>query len=222
MTRRQCRPCSSSSDRASLSRRVGTRPTDLLLVADIVRRLDGMPLAIELAAGRLSTFSLAGPARSPRPRARPARRWPSPGRRTAPDAARDRRVVLPAAVRGRAAAVPPPRGVPGRRGPHHRRADRGRPGSGRRPGGACSAPPGSTPPCWRPISAVRRATGRWRRCAPSAWTHWSPPARRDAAQERLVRWAVDLAPFGSGRHAAHRARVREAEPGCAGRSRTAG
>lgn len=31
---------------------------DLDLVADVVRRLDGMPLAIELAAGRLSTFSL--------------------------------------------------------------------------------------------------------------------------------------------------------------------
>ncbi|HEX6403237.1 MAG TPA: hypothetical protein VF003_08805 [Pseudonocardiaceae bacterium] len=29
------------------------------MVAGIVRRLDGMPLAIELAAGRLSTFSLA-------------------------------------------------------------------------------------------------------------------------------------------------------------------
>jgi predicted ATPase/DNA-binding SARP family transcriptional activator len=34
-------------------------PADLELVADVVRRLDGMPLAIELAAGRLSTFSLA-------------------------------------------------------------------------------------------------------------------------------------------------------------------
>jgi predicted ATPase/DNA-binding SARP family transcriptional activator len=34
-------------------------PADLRLVAHIVRRLDGMPLAIELAAGRLSTFSLA-------------------------------------------------------------------------------------------------------------------------------------------------------------------
>ncbi|HWM59534.1 MAG TPA: BTAD domain-containing putative transcriptional regulator [Pseudonocardia sp.] len=31
---------------------------DLRLIADIVRRLDGMPLAIELAAGRLSSFSL--------------------------------------------------------------------------------------------------------------------------------------------------------------------
>ena len=33
-------------------------PADLRTVADIVRRLDGIPLAIELAAGRLSTFSL--------------------------------------------------------------------------------------------------------------------------------------------------------------------
>ncbi|WP_440073286.1 BTAD domain-containing putative transcriptional regulator [Streptosporangium sp. OZ121] len=34
-------------------------PAELRTVAEIVRRLDGMPLAIELAAGRLSTFSLA-------------------------------------------------------------------------------------------------------------------------------------------------------------------
>jgi predicted ATPase len=33
-------------------------PAQVRTVADIVRRLDGMPLAIELAAGRLSTFSL--------------------------------------------------------------------------------------------------------------------------------------------------------------------
>ncbi|MER5228232.1 ATP-binding protein [Streptomyces flaveus] len=33
-------------------------PEQLRTVADIVHRLDGMPLAIELAAGRLSTFSL--------------------------------------------------------------------------------------------------------------------------------------------------------------------
>ncbi len=34
-------------------------PHDLGLVSDIVRRLDGMPLAIELAAGRMSTLDLA-------------------------------------------------------------------------------------------------------------------------------------------------------------------
>ncbi|MFF5207541.1 BTAD domain-containing putative transcriptional regulator [Streptosporangium sp. NPDC000396] len=34
-------------------------PAEVRTVADIVCRLDGMPLAIELAAGRLSTFSLA-------------------------------------------------------------------------------------------------------------------------------------------------------------------
>ncbi|QTE30914.1 BTAD domain-containing putative transcriptional regulator [Pengzhenrongella sicca] len=46
-------------ERASRVRR-GREPTatQLRTVADIVRRLDGIPLAIELAAGRLSTFSL--------------------------------------------------------------------------------------------------------------------------------------------------------------------
>ena len=34
-------------------------PDDLRMIGDIVRRLDGMPLAIELAAGRLSTLDLA-------------------------------------------------------------------------------------------------------------------------------------------------------------------
>ena len=47
-------------DRARRVRR-GPAPSeaDLQIVADIVRRLDGMPLAIELAAGRLSTLSLS-------------------------------------------------------------------------------------------------------------------------------------------------------------------
>jgi predicted ATPase/DNA-binding SARP family transcriptional activator len=41
--------------------RPGLAPTadDLRVIAEIVRGLDGLPLAIELAAGRLSTFSLA-------------------------------------------------------------------------------------------------------------------------------------------------------------------
>ena len=46
-------------DRAARVRRGAVRPGDLGVVADIVRRLDGMPLAIELAAGRLSSFSLS-------------------------------------------------------------------------------------------------------------------------------------------------------------------
>ena len=47
-------------DRAARVRRGFTAgPEDLRVVADIVRGLDGMPLAIELAAGRLSSFSLS-------------------------------------------------------------------------------------------------------------------------------------------------------------------
>ena len=54
-------PRSRSSSTAAARVRPGppVTPDELRLVADIVRRLDGMPLAIELAAGRLSTFSLA-------------------------------------------------------------------------------------------------------------------------------------------------------------------
>ncbi|MGW6131698.1 ATP-binding protein [Cellulomonas sp. NPDC055163] len=37
---------------------VVTTPADLAVVAEVVRRLDGIPLAIELAAGRLSTLGL--------------------------------------------------------------------------------------------------------------------------------------------------------------------
>ncbi|MDN5918459.1 MAG: winged helix-turn-helix domain-containing protein [Pseudonocardia sp.] len=46
-------------DRASRVRPdLAPGPAELRLVADVVRRLDGIPLAIELAAGRLSTLSL--------------------------------------------------------------------------------------------------------------------------------------------------------------------
>ena len=106
-------------------------PAELHTVADIVRRLDGMPLAIELAAGRLSTFSLDRPAPPARPLARPARRRPAQRRPPAPDAARDRRVVLPVAHGRRTPAVPAPVGLRRRRRPRHRRAARHRPGPGR-------------------------------------------------------------------------------------------
>jgi predicted ATPase/DNA-binding SARP family transcriptional activator len=47
-------------DRATrLQQRLVLGPAELRRIAEVVRRLDGMPLAIELAAGRLTTFSPA-------------------------------------------------------------------------------------------------------------------------------------------------------------------
>ena len=165
----------------------------------------GMPLAIELAAGRLSGFSLVDLHRR-LDRALDLLGGPDRRRGPAPHAARHRRVVLPAARRRRAAAVPVPVGVRRRDRARRRRAARHRPGPGGRPRHRAV-------PAGRRVDARRRvspraapATGCWRRCGRSASTG-SPPRARTATRRTACSGGRSTSTGGSARRC-DRARAR--------------
>ena len=156
------------------------------LVADIVRRLDGMPLAIELAAGRLSDVLARRPAPPARPRARPARRTgpaatPGTGRCGRPSsgpttcsADDERRLFRHLAVFVDGVDL------------DDRRAARRRPRPGTRSGHRAGPPRRRLDDRRRPSPRAAPATGCWRRCGRSGSTGSRPRARTTSAARPSV------------------------------------
>jgi len=140
------------------------------MVAEVVARLDGLPLAIELAAARLRLFPLEELAR----RLSPALPQLSGGRSTTPPGSGPSGTPLPGAMSCSASPIGRSCGAwessraaspsrPPRRSPrvHPSRTSRR-----------------ASPPWWRPACSVgrwdqaNRATGCWRRSATMPWNSW--------------------------------------------------
>ncbi len=171
-------------------------------VASICRNLDGMPLAIELAAPWLRTLDPRPAGRAARRPLRAADRGQPDRAATAPDAARGRRLELGSLVGTGARPCPTPRRLPWRGDPHRGRARvRRAAGTGdaarSRQARCCPRWPGSSPsrcsPGQTPKATASPATGCWTPSAPTAWSGWPRPGEDAATRDASARYYLELA-----------------------------
>ena len=167
-------------------------------VTEICRRLDGMPLAIELAAARIRALSLTEILDSLHDRFRLL----TGGARTAVRRQQTLRASVDwsyAADRARTRRVSPAGCVPGRVRPRRHEGRR------RRRRGAAPTRCWTCLPCsstsrwsWPKTQRAERDTGCWRRCASTRWKSWASPARPTpcarATATTTRRWRRPLSP----------------------------
>ena len=153
-------------------------------IAAICRQLDGIPLAIELAAARVAALGIEEVAARLDDRFRLADWWAADGTATAPDLAGDARLELRALGRGRTRAPAPTGGLCRRLQPGSRQRGRGerrdRAGGGRlrpfRSGREVACRGGGRGPPHRPLSIARHDASLRARKARRKWRTRTPRA----------------------------------------------